>query len=92
MNKSDSFTRRVYPWFDASCGRWIIDGREVHCGDCFQLRLTSQVETTSRSQRNDGPWHDVRAELSQAGWYLIGLPAGANTRDWDLYEARWAAT
>jgi hypothetical protein len=70
--------KKHFPWFDQDSGRWVIAGREVHCGDCFQVR------------REYGPWLDVRAEMSGAdGWYLHSLPLNMNARDWDLYEARW---
>jgi len=73
-----SATNRLYPLFDRTSGRWVIDGRDIHCGDCFQVR------------RDDGPWHDVRAEHSNyCGWYLIGLPPKSDTGNFDLYEARW---
>lgn len=52
--------------------------RELHCGECFQLRVGSQ-------------WHDVRIEHSSGcGWYLIGLPPqmGSRATDYEGCEAR----
>ena len=60
-------------WFDGN--RWNVQGRDLHCGDCFQVKI-------------DGAWHDVRIELSgAAGWYLIGLPPKAY-KHIDAYQAR----
>lgn len=67
---------RHYFWHNRDIGRWVIQKHEIHCGDCFQAR------------RDDGPWYDVRAEHDSKGWYLVGLPAGSNDRDFDLYEGR----
>lgn len=54
--------------------RCNIGGRELHCGDCFQIR-------------NGDKAHDVRIELSQ-DWYLIGVsPSGA--KRWDGCNANF---
>ena len=48
--------------FDPDSSRYVLDGRDLHCGDCFQVRL-------------DQAWVDTRIELSgRDGWYLYGLP------------------
>jgi hypothetical protein len=38
----------------------VLAGRELHCGDCFQV------------QRH-GQWIDTRIEHNSAGWYLVGI-------------------
>jgi len=64
--------------FAFDSGRYAIGDRELHCGDCFQIKL-------------DGKWRDVRIEHSSrikpphSGWYLIGVPG----EGWaDLYEGK----
>lgn len=72
--------RRFYCWFDSASGRYVLQGRELHCGDCFQVRFIQPDGT-------DGPWFDVRIEMTGRRWYLIGLPPGKSSQP-DAYEAR----
>ena len=61
-------------WFNPVSGRWVLDRRELHRGDCFQVR-------------SNGKWINVRIELAGASaWYLIGFP----TTDLKGLEARWS--
>jgi hypothetical protein len=47
--------------YDAVSMRFKIEDRELHCGDCFQIKA------------HCGRWADVRIELAHSsGWYLIG--------------------
>ena len=58
--------------FDPDSGRYVLGGRELHCGDCFQVRV-------------NGEWVDTRIELSGGSdWYLYHLPG----LDLDRLEAR----
>lgn len=50
-------------YYSSESGRYCLGKTELHCGDCFQLRVL-------------GKWHDVRIEMSCDEWYLIGLPGG----------------
>jgi hypothetical protein len=61
-------------WFHGQSGRYRLQGKELHCGDCFQIRIGDV-------------WHDVRIEMSGDRWYLHGVPAGRSTEP-DAYEAR----
>lgn len=54
--------------------RYAIGERDLHCGDCFELR------------RGDA-WMPVRIEHSQEDWYLIGITPSPAER-WDGVEAR----
>lgn len=70
---------RHYCWYDEGSHRFVLQGKELHCGDCFQVRIG---ET----------WHDVRIEMSGpwdkiGSWYLVGVPGGHRTHP-DAYEAR----
>jgi hypothetical protein len=52
--------------------RFVLDGRELHCGDCFQVKV-------------NGEWHDARIELfgdpgNMAAWYLV-VDGGASQLD-----------
>ena len=71
---------RFYCWFDSSIGRYVLQGKELHCGDCFQVRDNNYFTP-------DGPWLDVRIEMSGGKWYLVGVPTGCTTEP-DYYEAR----
>jgi hypothetical protein len=53
----------TYAYFCEYSRRWVVCGRELHCGDLFDVAFNDQ-------------WHTVRIEHSN-DWYLIGLPAGA---------------
>jgi hypothetical protein len=44
-------------------GRWSLDGQELHCGDCFQVRISA-----------NHPWLDVRIEFGLGAYYLVGIP------------------
>ena len=66
--------KRFFCWFDGESGRYVLQGKELHCGDCFQIRIGDA-------------WHDVRIEMSSDRWYLYGVPAGHTTEP-DAYEAR----
>jgi hypothetical protein len=60
--------------FDPASGRYVLVGRELHCGDCFQVYWLPGVSLDAIC------WHDVRIEHNSEGWYLIGLPgAGVNS-------------
>lgn len=72
--------KRFYIWFDSSSGRYVLQGKELHCGDCFQVRVNGHPGA-------DGPWLDVRIEMSDRKWYLYGVPPGYSTEP-DYYEAR----
>lgn len=76
---------RFFPFFNEFSGRWEIDGVEIHCGDCFQVRKIERSGSASQ-------WYDVRAEYDHdcggGYWYLVGLPNGWNRRCWDIYEAK----
>ncbi|MDE2100718.1 MAG: DUF5348 domain-containing protein [Patescibacteria group bacterium] len=72
--------KRHYCWFDDLSGRFVLQGKELHCGDCFQIKI--------------GPaWHDVRIEHGGSSpnpigkWYLVGVPDGYYTAP-DAFEAR----
>jgi len=54
-----------------------FDGRELHCGDCFQVK-----------DPHTNTWLDVRIELSGGEWYLVGLPAALRNRSLLELEAR----
>lgn len=56
--------------------RYAIGERDLHCGDCFELR------------RGDA-WVPVSIELSQEDWYLTGI-APAQADRWEGVEARFA--
>jgi hypothetical protein len=71
---------RSFCWLDSSTGRFVLQGKELHCGDCFQVRKNNYPAP-------DGPWLDVRIEMSGQRWYLYGVPAGHSTEP-DAYEAR----
>lgn len=47
-------------WFDGSIGRYVFDGWELHCGDCFEVCVY-------------GHWQATRIEMSGFGWYLVGV-------------------
>ena len=66
--------KRFYCWFDGSSGRYVLQGKELHCGDTFQILIA-------------GAWHDVRIEYSSNRWCLYGVPAGHSSAP-DAYEAR----
>lgn len=66
--------KRFYCWLDGQSGRYVLQGKELHCGDCFQVMT-------------DGFWLDVRIEMSGNRWYLYGVPPGHSTEP-DAYEAR----
>lgn len=85
MNKTDAGqaqteaqSKRHYLFQHDRDSRWVLCGRELHCGDCFQVR------------RDNGPWFDVRIEpLPRKGFYLVGLHPTMNNTDLDLYEGRF---
>jgi len=60
--------------FDGDSGRYVLAGRDLHCGDCFQIL-------------RDGRWIDVRIEHDSNGWYLVGneggMIAGTEARFYD---------
>lgn len=49
-----------YCVFNGESGRYELCGRELHCGDCFEVRV-------------GGEWREVRIEHCDRGWYLVGL-------------------
>ena len=67
-------TSRDYCWLDTESGRYVIQGKELHCGDCFQTCI-------------DEIWYDVRIEMAGRRWVLIGIPAGRSQTP-DAYPAR----
>lgn len=55
-----TFEEPRHLWFRVDSGRYVLEGQELHCGDCFQVRI-------------DGKWLDVRIELAgKDHWYLVG--------------------
>jgi Domain of unknown function (DUF5348) len=72
--------KRFYCWLDGQSGRYVLQGKELHCGDCFQVRRNNYPQ-------EDGPWLDVRIEMSGGKWYLYRVPAG-HSQEPDAYEAR----
>jgi hypothetical protein len=48
-----------YLAYNADSGRWMIGKRDLHCGDCFEIRIRRI-------------WLGVRLEMSHSGWYLVG--------------------
>jgi hypothetical protein len=42
--------------YHPNIGRWVLDGWELHCGDCFEVRVGDK-------------WVPTRMEHG-AGWYL----------------------
>jgi hypothetical protein len=66
--------KKSYCLFDGSSGRYVLEGRDLHCGDCFQI-LTREG------------WRDVRIEMSGQRWYLVGVGNGNSTEP-GAYEAR----
>jgi len=64
----------VYLKYDGMSGRWTLEGRELHCGECFEARL-------------DGKWVGTRIEYSH-GWYLVGLPENSVKRSLGDYLVR----
>jgi hypothetical protein len=75
--------KRFFCWLDRESGRYVLQGKELHCGDCFQVRVNSVNGVIGA----DGPWLDVRIEMSGRKWYIYGVPAGHSTEP-DAYEAR----
>jgi Domain of unknown function (DUF5348) len=67
-------------WIDKG-SRFVLQEKELHCGDCFQVRKNN-------FPLPNGPWLDVRIEMSGGRWFLVGVPAGYST-DPDYYEARF---
>jgi hypothetical protein len=68
-----------YLWFDRDEGRFTLNGRHLHCGDCFDAWVR-------------GEWVQTRIEHSGSsehshGWYLITHP---NTPLQDLLVRRSA--
>jgi hypothetical protein len=72
--------KRFYCWLDGQSGRYVLQGKELHCGDRFQVRRNNYPQ-------EDGRWLDVRIEMSGGKWYLYGVPAG-HSQEPDAYEAR----
>jgi len=66
--------KRHFCWLDSACGRYVLQEKELHCGDCFQVQIADQ-------------WHDVRIEHGGGGWFLVGVPAGHSTAP-ASFEAR----
>ncbi len=62
MIDATSFRRRFgHLHFNSVCGRYVLVGWELHCGDGFQVRSGSQ-------------WLDVRIEMGMGNvWFLVGL-------------------
>jgi hypothetical protein len=61
---STTITRRAEGrlTFCSDTGRYEIGRWELHCGNCFQVKL------------DDGRWVDTRIEMGCRQWYLIGVP------------------
>lgn len=77
-----STQKRFYCWFDSNSGRYVLQGKELHCGDCFQIRISGNPDVPSSCT-----WLDVRIEMSGRQWYLWGVPKGHTTEP-DAYQAR----
>ncbi len=59
--------------------RYEFDGREIHCGDCFEVQL-------------DGQWLQARTEYRNDGWYLIIFNTDGSSyilTSIDDIKARW---
>ena len=54
-------------------GRYEIGRWELHCGNCFQVKL------------QEGLWVDTRIEMSEGQWYLVGI---SNSQHLEGREAR----
>lgn len=63
-----------YCWLDGESGRFVLQGKELHCGNCFQVCI-------------DEIWYDVRIEMAGRRWFLIGVPPGRSQSP-DDYPAR----
>jgi hypothetical protein len=59
---------------DLASGRYVLEGEDLHCGDCFLVKTI------------EGKWIGTRIEHCSDGWYLVGIPGA--TRDLNLIEAR----
>ncbi len=68
--------KEVYLRFDSVSGRWLLEDWELHCGDCFEVRV-------------EGVWVGTRIEYS-SGWYLVGVTGGESTRNMGNFLARRA--
>ena len=69
-----SYALPNYLRFDPESGRYALAGRDLHCGDCFQVRFGKR-------------WENVRIEFTNQGWYLVGLPY--DDIPLEGLEARW---
>lgn len=49
--------------FEPETQRYLLGDRELHCGDCFQLKVSGRNDTCV--------WLDVRIEHSDGRFYLI---------------------
>lgn len=48
--------------YNKEIDRYVIGTRQLHCGDCFQVKIENDV------------WKDVRIEKgTKKGWYLVGI-------------------
>lgn len=52
-----------YLLYNSYTERYEIEDIELHCGDCFEVRLDRCDE-----------WIETRIEMNKNGWYLVGLP------------------
>lgn len=60
-HKPELFVEPKHLWFNRHSDRYVLEGQELHCGDCFQVRI-------------NGNWIDVRIELAgKDHWFLVGL-------------------
>jgi hypothetical protein len=68
--------------WDIVSKRWVIDGWDVHCGDCFQL-------WTESSQQ----WREARMERAK-DWYLIirNPPPEEGETNLEPDESMWGRT
>jgi hypothetical protein len=63
-------------WYDVVTGRYVLEGRDLHCGDCFEVLVCAE-------------WRHVRIELSGDVWYLVGM-AGCESVSPGHYPARFS--
>lgn len=59
-------------YYDSFSGRFKLGNRELHCGDCFRLRLDDKCYSLPGAVC--GEWRDVRIEFTSNQWYLIFAP------------------
>ena len=59
--------------FDRASGRFMMGDRELHCGDCLQVKVHDV-------------WIHTRIEHSSDGWYLHGAAGVGNLNGLEVKE------